>query len=74
MGYQLNRMGKYLPLRPADLGGGFVGFAMAPVVAVIHGFCTIAAPLFHRLEMRAKYTRRGYPKNYVAILRRREDA
>ena len=74
VGYQLNRMGKYLPVRPRDLGGGLVGVAMAPVVAVIRGVCALAAPLFHRLEMRAKFTRRGYPKNYLAILRKREDA
>jgi SAM-dependent methyltransferase len=74
VGYQFNRMSKYLPLRPKDLGGGLVGLAMAPVVGVTRGLCALAAPLFHRLEMRAKYTRRGYPKNYLAILRKRENA
>lgn len=68
--YQLNRIGRNLPVSPADLGGGLAGLALAPVALFTRLSAAVLAPLFHRAEVRAKYTRRGYPKNYVAILRK----
>lgn len=70
VGYQLNCMSRYLPVRPAELGGGLMGMALVPCVGLVKlgaGACSI---VFHKLEMRVKYQARGYPKNYVAILRK----
>ena len=67
VGYQLNRMARYLPIQPNRLGGGLRGVtAAAAFVPLRLGFAVLAV-LFHRLELRAKVTDRGYPKNYVAV-------
>ena len=71
VGYQLNCMARYLPTKPQDLGGGLIGYALAPMMMILKmafGFCSVA---FHRLDIRSKFTRRGYPKNYLAIVGKR---
>jgi SAM-dependent methyltransferase len=69
-GYQLNRMGRYLPYRPHDLGGGVWGVLLAPFVLGLKGLFVGVGVLCQWLELRVKYTERGYPKNYVAIVRK----
>jgi len=68
VGYQLNCMGRYLPRKPRDLGGGVVGYALVPVMMILKMGFRACSILFHNLEMRVKFKGRGYPKNYVAIV------
>ena len=67
VGYQLNRMARYLPIRPSALGGGVRGLATGAALLPLRAAFAALAIGFHRLELRAKITDRGYPKNYVAI-------
>lgn len=68
VGYQLGSMSRYLPWRPSHLRRGVVGYALAPVMAVLKAGFAACSILFHRLEIRIKFEARGYPKNYLAIL------
>lgn len=68
VGYQLNRMARYLPVRPGALGGGLGGLATAPLMMAAKGVFGALSVGFHRLETKAKFVGAGYPKNYVAIL------
>jgi SAM-dependent methyltransferase len=66
--YQLHCMWRYLPHRPRDLGRGLAGYALAPLMLflkVVFAACSIC---FHRLETHVKYSAKGYPKNYVALV------
>jgi SAM-dependent methyltransferase len=68
--YQLNRMFHYLPAAPRDLGGGIAGYALVPIMMLLKiGFAGCSL-LFHGLEGRVKYQAKGYPTNYVAIVRK----
>lgn len=68
VGYQLNRMARYLPLHPSSIAPGILGFLLCPIMLLLKISGAILSILFHRLETIKKYTQRGYPKNYVAIL------
>lgn len=70
VGYQLNRMAKYLPLNPKYLGAGIKGYLLAPAMLLLKVIFSGCSILFHRLELKEKYTLKGYPKNYVAIVRK----
>lgn len=61
-------MARDLPVRHSDLGHGLVGYALVPVMAVLRIVFAACSILFHRLETRVKFTARGYPKNYVAVV------
>jgi SAM-dependent methyltransferase len=70
--YQLNCMARFLPARPTQLGGGIIGLIASPAVLLsklVFGVCSV---VFHRIELRTKYTSKGYPKNYFAILTKSE--
>ncbi len=71
MGYQLNTMGRYLPFKPREIGGGLAGYGLAPFMLVLKMIFVACSVLFHRLEKRVKVTSAGYPKNYVAFLSKR---
>ncbi len=66
--YQLRGMARNLPLRPAEITPGIVGFLLALVFLSLKIGAAGGSVLFHRLEKRLKFKRAGYPKNYVAIL------
>lgn len=70
VGYQLDRMARYLPWRPAHLGNGVIGHALVPWMLAMKVVSAAGAVLFHRLEVRTKFQARGYPKNYVVIARK----
>lgn len=70
VGYQLRTIGNYLPYRPRDLSYGLWGIALAPCLVATRYACTIGSVCFHQLEKRIKLTVSGYPKNYVAIVRK----
>ncbi len=65
--YQLDSMAKYLPTWPKGLPGGIL---WAPVFGGLKLQARLFSALFHRLELAHKYEARGYPKNYVALLRK----
>jgi SAM-dependent methyltransferase len=72
VGYQLNGMARHLPYRPAAIYPGPAGYALAPFLALCKVVGLVGSVLFHRLELAVKFTARGYPKNYVAILAKPE--
>jgi SAM-dependent methyltransferase len=68
VGYQMNCMARYLPTRPADIVPGMLGLLMSPALVLLKAQLVLCSIVFHKLETKKKYTARGYPKNYVAIL------
>jgi SAM-dependent methyltransferase len=68
IGYQLNTMTSYLPTNPKDLGNGLKGYFLSMIMFCLKIGSGILSIFFHKLEVRLKYTKKGYPKNYVAIL------
>lgn len=68
VGYQLNRMARYLPLRPRSLGGGLSGLVLTPAMLGLKVVFASLSLLFHRLETQVKFMAAGYPKNYLAIV------
>ncbi|UXP31962.1 class I SAM-dependent methyltransferase [Reichenbachiella agarivorans] len=70
VGYQLNRMAQYLPTNPKDLGGGLMGYLLCPMMLLLKIFSALTSIFFHKLEVKNKYTKKGYPKNYVGIFRK----
>jgi len=68
--YQLNRMAKYLPVKPREIAPGLAGWLAAPVLAALKVVGAAGSVLFHRLEVRHKYTTQGYPKNFVAVVQK----
>jgi SAM-dependent methyltransferase len=71
LGYQLETAARALPRRRDEYGGGVIGVLAAGGAVVLRAACRQMSGIFHRLEMRHKLTTAGYPKNYVAIARRR---
>jgi len=68
--YQCRPASESLPRHPQHYGGGIVGVMAGAVATVLRpGFRGLSI-LMHRLEMRHKFTARGYPKNYIVIARR----
>ena len=74
VGYQLNTMARYLPHKPRDLGYGLTGYGLSPIMALLKIAFAACSILFHHLEMRMKFTSRGYPKNYVAVVSKNPSA
>jgi SAM-dependent methyltransferase len=68
--YQLNRMAYYLPTSPEDLGKGVFGFLLSPLMFLLKIFSGILSIFFHKLEIKTKYTKQGYPKNYIGIFKK----
>ncbi len=68
--YQFNCMARYLPVRPSLLGSGFIGYSLVPVMLLLKIVFAGCSILFHKLEMHTKYKQRGFPKNYIAIIRK----
>lgn len=66
--YQMNRMGQYLPTRPSSIARGVLGVVLCPLMILLKAQMIALSVLFHWLETRMKYTDRGYPKNYVAVV------
>jgi hypothetical protein len=68
IGYQLNRMARYLPVRPGALGGGIGGLALSVLLLAVKIGSGALSLAFHQLETRVKLVGTGYPKNYVAVV------
>lgn len=71
VGYQLNRIGQYLPWRPQNFRGSLERLLLPIFMAKMKIFCLLTSILFHRLELRYKHVATGYPKNYVVIASKR---
>jgi SAM-dependent methyltransferase len=67
LGYQFATMGSALPRHPTHYGGGLRGVIAASVGVGLKMLAPRVSRLFHRLEIRHKYTGHGYPKNYVVL-------
>ena len=65
--YQLETAFKYLPSSPSQIAPGIVGLLSAPLITFARGLFWVGAQGFYRLDVRTKYTERGFPKNYVLI-------
>ncbi|WP_277185535.1 class I SAM-dependent methyltransferase [Caballeronia sp. BR00000012568055] len=65
--YQMNGMATHLPSTPAEITPGLLGVALAPLMYLLRFQMGLLSVFFHRLEMRSKFMKRGYPKNYVAV-------
>ena len=70
VGYQTNRMARYLPSRPRDVAPGAIGILNSPLMFLLRAQMMVLSIYFHWLEGKHKYTKRGYPKNYVAIVQK----
>jgi SAM-dependent methyltransferase len=67
VGYQFEGMHRHLPRTvPSDLGRWQAGRTRL-LLGATRGLGLLLAGLFYRLDMEWKYTRTGYPKNYVII-------
>lgn len=66
--YQLEAAAKYLPIRPADISSGWVGFAASPIVAVSKIVFLFLAILFYRLDVISPCKTVGFPKNYAVLV------
>lgn len=67
LAYQLSTASRSLPLRSEEFGGGALGLVMVPTSALLRAFFKIVGAMFYRLDLRHKFTRAGYPKNYVVL-------
>jgi hypothetical protein len=68
--YQLQTAARYLPSNPGDVSPGILGWICAPVLLACRVAFHILARLFHVLDERQRFTKRGYPKNYVVVARK----
>jgi SAM-dependent methyltransferase len=68
--YQLRTAARYLPGKTYDAVPGPIGLASTPVVLLSKLAFRLLARLFYLLDERAKFTDRGFPKNYVVIAKK----
>lgn len=65
--YQLQTACKYLPIIPVP---GVMGWLCAPLMVGCKAAFGALSVLFHALDERHRFTDRGFPKNYVVIVRK----
>jgi SAM-dependent methyltransferase len=68
LAYQLGIAARALSPRAGDYGGGCAGLLFSSLTRVLRVLFGALSPLFHRMEMRHKFTSGGHPKNYVAVV------
>ena len=69
--YQFQGMARYLPTNPIPyLRRPCWPILAWPIVVLVRLLSALLAALFYRLDMACKVTERGYPKNYVVIVRK----
>lgn len=72
-GYSLSALARFLPLKPREMrAAGALAWCLCPALFFLKALFAVLSVIFHRLEMAAKCTDRGFPKNYVAILSKPE--
>jgi SAM-dependent methyltransferase len=67
-GYHLNCMAAFLPRWPSELQMGIWNWVLFPIILTFRIFCKLFAAFFNQLDLRSDYDKRGYPKNYFAIV------
>ena len=68
-GYFLSALARFLPFKPREMrAAGALAWCLCPALFFLKALFAVLSVVFHRLEMVAKCTDRGFPKNYVAIL------
>ena len=70
VGYQMECVYKYLPINPAKVPVGILGWVVAPMLIFVKYATFILAGIFYRLDTRFRYTASGMPKNYVVIAKK----
>jgi SAM-dependent methyltransferase len=65
--YQLDTAARYLPMRPGEIAPGVRGFVLSPAILILKGLFALTALAFYRIDARAPFKAKGYPKNYVII-------
>jgi SAM-dependent methyltransferase len=73
LGHQLHYASSCLPPNSSDYGGGIAGSLSALTSLPIRVLFRAFAIYYNWLELRHKFTGRGLPKNYVAIVRKVAD-
>jgi SAM-dependent methyltransferase len=68
--HQLRRMRRSLPLTPSGYGGGFGGLFRLALFTLFRVPCALLAPLAAASDAKFRYTARGFPMNYLAIVER----
>jgi len=68
--YQLKIMAWNIPYNPRDFDLGFVGYILVPFMMFIKVFFAFLSLLFTELEIHKKYTHKGFPKNFVVVVRK----
>jgi SAM-dependent methyltransferase len=68
VGYRLNNMARYLPVKPGDINSSITGYGLALIMMILKLIFLSCSIIFHRLETRMKYKGAGYPKNYVVLV------
>jgi hypothetical protein len=67
---QLRRMASAMPLSFSAYGGGIAGVPIYMLGLNLKIFARLTAFAFAHAASRARYTAKGYPINYLAIVRR----
>jgi SAM-dependent methyltransferase len=67
IGYEFNRMARYLPWKPQDLGRTSTRYGLSILFIGMKLLFLLMSICFHRLELYQKYVAAGYPKNYMVI-------
>jgi SAM-dependent methyltransferase len=71
VGLQFQQLYGNLPRRVRGHGLGWLWVLAAPTIHLLRFGAFVLAGFFSRLDLRWKYTDKGYPKNYVVTARRR---
>jgi SAM-dependent methyltransferase len=70
LAYQLEIAARHLPRGAGRFGAARVSFPAALVIGGCRLLFRLLAAFFYRLDEQGRYTARGYPKNYLLIVRR----
>lgn len=68
--YQMQTAAKYLPYKPSQVAPGLLGWLCAPVMIGCKALFAGLSLAFHKVDEQHRYTLKGYPKNYVVIVRK----
>jgi len=73
LSYQLKKAAGSLSLKSKNYGGGCIGLAVLPLIAVLKPVCFLLSVLFSYLDIRWKYVSSGHNKNYAIIAEKTHD-
>jgi len=70
LGYQYEHESRDLPYLPMQFSNKLVFYLIAPFLLIHKILAFILSILFYKLDRYYKYTNSGYPKNYLAIVKK----